>query len=130
MNPIFLAQIKNGKIAFNNEGQFNDYLLSLEGKEVEVVVRKWKKERSNNQNRYYWGVVIKLLSEYLGYTDEEMHDALKMLFLKDESRKVPTLRSTTELNTVEFEKYLENIRMWAAQMFGFYIPTPNEVEVE
>ena len=128
MNPIFLASILKGKLVFNNYEGFINYIQTLEGKSVDVVIRLPKKDRSNEQNRYYWGVVIRLLSEHLGYTDDEMHDALKMMFLKDNSRDIPTLRSTTELTTVEFEKYLEEVRMWAANMLGFYIPLPNEVD--
>ena len=128
MNPIFFATIKKGKVIFNNVQLFNNYLLSLEGKDVEVVVRKPKKERSNPQNRYYWGVVINLLCETTGYTPEEMHEALKMLFLKDNTRKIPTLRSTTELTTIEFEDFLEGVRVWAASELNCIIPLPNEVD--
>ena len=128
MNPIFFATIKKGKVIFNNVQLFNNYLLSLEGKDVEVVVRKPKKERSNPQNRYYWGVVINLLCETTGYTPEEMHEALKMLFLKDNTRKLPTLRSTTELTTIEFEDFLEGVRVWAASELNCIIPLPNEVD--
>ena len=35
MNPIFFATIKKGKVIFNNVQLFNNYLLSLEGKDVE-----------------------------------------------------------------------------------------------
>ena len=128
MNPIFLASVIKGKLVYNNPEGLENYLQSLNDKSVDVLIRLPKKDRSHEQNRYYWGVIIRLLSEHLGYSDDEMHDALKMLFLKDESRKIPTLRSTTELSTTEFEKYLEEIRMWAAQLLGFYIPLPNEVD--
>jgi len=130
MDPIFLASIKNGELVFNNLRKFEDYLIPFEDKEVEVIVRKLKKERSNEQNRYYWGVVIKLLSEHIGYIDEEMHEALKLKFLRDDSRKIPTLRSTTDLTTIEFEEYLEKIRIWAAQELNCYIPLPNEVDFQ
>lgn len=128
MNPIFRATIQKGKVIFDCVGLFNDYLTLLEGKEVDVIVRKHKKNRSNNQNAYYWGVCIKILSEELGYTDDEMHSALKMMFLQDNLRKIPTLKSTTSLTTVEFEEYLEKIRQWAAQELSCIIPLPNEVD--
>ena len=129
MNPIFCAVIKSGKVIFNNVKLFNDYISTFEGKDVEVIVRKFKKERSNQQNKYYWGVVISLLCETTGYFDEEMHDALKMMFLRDDTRKIPTLRSTANLTTVEFEEYLEKIRIWAVQELNCIIPLPNEVEL-
>jgi len=128
MTPIFRATIQKGKVVFDRLGLFNDYLTLLEGKEVDVIVKKHRKIRSNNQNAFYWGVCIKILSEELGYTEDEMHNALKMLFLQDNLRKIPTLRSTTTLSTVEFEEYIEKIRQWAAQELSCIIPLPNEVD--
>lgn len=37
-------------------------------------------------------------------------------------------RSTTELSTIEFEKYLEDIRRWASMKLSCYIPLPNEYD--
>ena len=129
MNPIFTAKIQRGKVVFDNVDLLNGYLISLEGKEVEVIVRRRKKSRSLPQNAYYFGVCIKLLCETTGYTDDEMHIALKMMFLQDKTRKIPTLISTTSLTTVSFEEYLEKIRQWAAQELSCSIPLPNEVDI-
>jgi hypothetical protein len=101
---------------------------SLEGKEIELSIGPRVKHRSNNQNRYYHGVVIQLISEHTGYTPDETHDAMRMLFLRDDSRAVPTLRSTTDLSTVEFEEYMKNIREWASKELDVWVPEPNEVE--
>ena len=128
MNPIFLGSVQNGKLVFNNFEPFKNYLHTLEGKSVDVVIRIPKKDRSNEQNRYMWGVVYELLSETTGYTPNEIHDAMRMLFLQDNLRKIPTLRSTTELSTIEMEDYLEKIRQWAAQELSCVIPNPNQVE--
>ena len=128
MNPIFLGRIDKGKLILPLQDQFDTYLLTLEGLEVEVIVRKPKKPRSKQENRYYWGVVIKLLSEATGYNQDEMHEALRMLFLVDRSDLIPTLKSTAFLTVEEFEEYLSTIRMWASQSLNCYIPLPNEVE--
>ena len=127
MNPIFKALIKHGKVVFYNVDMFNGYLISLEGKDVDVIVKKHKKTRSLPQNAYYFGVVVKLVSEETGFTSDEAHVALKMLFLQDRTREIPTLRSTTSLSTTDFENYLEQIRVWAAQELNCVIPLPNEV---
>jgi hypothetical protein len=129
MRPIFFGKAEQGKLVLDRPDRFKEYLLTLEKKEIEVIVGIIKKPRSKKENRYYWGVVINLLSETTGYNEDEMHDALKMLFLKDETREIPTLRSTTLLTTVEFEEYLSKIRTWASQILHCYIPEPNEVEV-
>ena len=75
MSPIFEAIIQKGKVVFRNVGLFNGFLISLEGKEIEVIVRRKKKSRSLPQNAYYFGVVVKLISETTGFTDEEAHIA-------------------------------------------------------
>lgn len=129
MIPVFLASIQKGRLVFNNPDGFEKYLLRLNDKSVDVVVRLPRKDRTNPQNRYMWGVVYGLLSEYTGYTPSEIHDSMRMLFLQDNLRKIPTLRSTTELTTVEMENYLSQIKQWAAEQ-GVIIPDPNQVEVE
>ena len=129
ITPIFLGKVSNDTLQLQTPDKFRQYLYSLKGQQVEVVVRLPKKERSNPQNRYMWGVVYELLSETTGYTSNEIHDAMRMLFLQDNLRKIPTLRSTTELTTIEMETYLENIRQWAAQELNCVIPEPNQVEV-
>ncbi len=128
MNAIFLAWVRKGKLFLDNEQQFRDYLFSLNDKRTEVIVRLPRKDRSNSQNRYMWGVVYELLSETTGFTPEEIHDAMRMLFLLDRDRKIPTLKSTTSLTTVEIELYLTKIREFASRELNCYIPLPNEVE--
>jgi|TARA_Y100000034_G_scaffold106893_1_gene135944 hypothetical protein len=128
MVPVFSARVKSGKVVFDNRQLLDSYLTTLEGKYVHVTVRKRVKVRSHPQNAFYWGAVIKLLCESTEYTDEEMHAALKLLFLKDDDRMIPTLKSTSELTTAQFEEYLEKIRVWAAEELSCVIPLPNEVD--
>ena len=72
------------------------------------------------------------MSDAAGYTPDEMHDALRMEFLrinKGSNPKLPTIRSTTELSTAEMERYLDACRKLAATIYGVYIPEPNEVDL-
>lgn len=126
--PIWRGNIENGKLKLANSEMYGKYLCSLRG-EVELIVRKWKKKRTDNQNKYYWGVIIPILCESLGYFDEEMHDALKWKFLrKKEREKLPTVKSTASLSTIEFKNYIDEIVIWAASE-GIIIPEPNKVEI-
>lgn len=93
------------------------------------------KNRSNPQNRYYWGVCIALLSEHTGYTTDEIHEVLKHKFLKRVLRmlnlkqknveEVSITESTSNLDTIQFEEYLSQVRIWASQL-GCYLPEPHE----
>ncbi len=128
MNPIFRATIQKGKVVFDRVDMLNSYLIGLEGKEVEVIVSRRKKHRTNPQNSWYWACVVAIPAEHFGYTPDEMHEAFKWLFLKkDENNKPPTVRSTTSLSTVEFSEYVEKCRQFCAEE-GLYIPDPEEVD--
>lgn len=100
----------------------------LAGQEVEITIGRLRKKRSLKQNAYLWSVVNPMVAEAAGYsTPEEAHDALRMHFLlKHGDLPMPTIGSTTELTTVQFEEYCAKIRQLAAQMWGLYIPEPNE----
>jgi len=91
-----------------------------------------KKPRSNSQNSYYWGVVIDILGNELGYPPQNMHDALRLEFLSkpDDKTGLMKVASTTDLNTKQMEDYLEGIRRWASIELGIYIPNPGEVDRE
>lgn len=126
--PVFEGTVKGGKLYFDNRDSFDKYVAGLNGR-VEVTVRKWRKQRSLPQLRYYWGVIIKMLSEELGYDPQETHEAMKFLFLRVEHEGKPTtVRSTRDLTTVEFMEYFEKIQIWAATELNLVIPDPNQTE--
>ena len=133
MYPIWRGQIKDNKLKLYDKDAFNAYLSVMNGQEIDLVVRKTQKYRSYQQNKYYWGVVVELLSEATGYERQEMHEVLKGKFLARyvtiAGSEVPIVRSTTELNTVEFEKYTAEIRRWATQELDCQIPEPQEIDV-
>lgn len=130
MNPLFYGKIENGKLILDNQEGFNGHLISLSGKPVVVSVKRNSpiKNRTVKENAYYWGVVVKLIGEHLGYLPNEVHDALKWKFLRREGLKLDRLLSTAVLDTIDFEEYLSNIRQWAGQDLEMIIPLPNEVE--
>lgn len=107
--------------------------------EVEVVVSRRGRPRTNKQNRWYWGVVVKMIAEYAHEDPEKIHEFLKGEFciqdivvikLKDGSeatRKIPM--STTKLLTTGFNKYKEDIQSWAREFLGLIIPDPEQVDL-
>lgn len=134
--PKFHGVIKDGKFSPKDPKSFINHANALEGLQVTVVMTKYKpySQRSNEQNRYYHGVVVKLLSEEIGYTSDEMHEAIKYKFL-GEHRKIKKTEivvpiSTADLNTVDFESFLSEVRSWASSELSVFIPLPNEVPFE
>lgn len=132
MTKKHFGTVSQGKFKPADPVAFKLDFCRHEGKQVYVTIDKQTKKRSNNQNSYYWGVVIELLREAAGYTPNEMHDALRMEFLRTNKGncQLPTIRSTTELTTGEMENYLEACRQLGAKTYGLYIPTPSEVVYE
>ena len=117
----------NGRLIFDDPVAFARVRGALRGRDVQVLVEPKRKPRSLAENNYYWGVVIPIISEWSGFTPEETHLALKEHFLSEFDRQhgLMRMKSTADLSAVEFEKYMSNIRMWAADQ-GQFIPLPNE----
>lgn len=115
------------------------------GKRVEVTVKRARKSRSTQQNRYYWGVVIPLIIQGINDANGEMifsaaspddvqqvHSYLKSLFIparevadaRGEAMQLPP--STKSLTTTEMMEYTEQVRRWAGEFLFITIPEPGE----
>lgn len=108
-----------------------NYLQTREGKAVAVKFSRPMSTRSKSANAYYWGVCLTLIAESTGHTTEEVHQAVKELFLPRRfvrlgHNEIEVAKSTTELMTDEFEKYLTQLRAWAETELNITIPLPNE----
>lgn len=128
MIPIFTGSVDNGGLKFDRRSSVDEYIGTLIGQRVEVIIRKPKTSRSTLQNSYYFGVVVEILAKELGYDKDEIHEILKYKFLQSNAMGMPYVKSTTKLSTGEFEDYLEKIRRWAAEFLNINIPLPNECE--
>ncbi len=141
MTPTILAKIKDYKFEFENDYNtklFRSQLHILNGQDINIVIDKRRKSRSNNANKYYWGVVIATICREVGYKDNEVnqvHEELKERFLssyittrlgKKSRRKIT--KSTSDLNTSQFENYMSSVRAWASSELNIFIPEPNQYE--
>lgn len=122
-----IANLTNHQLTERFISEVERYLMTMKDGPVRVQISRYKRTRSSQANRYYWGVVIRLIAEYTGYTDDEVHAMLKMMFLRKRADGMPeTVMSTSKLPTDKFEEYLETIRRWAAVDLGVFIPDPNQ----
>lgn len=141
MTPKFTISVFSGQLIKSEFTAVSDYCATLYDGFYCLSIKSAKEEeiRSNRQNRYLWGVPYKLLSEHLGYTIEEIHDICKYKFLsrpeiihniiKHRDEEIVITKSTTILNTADFERYTSSIRQWASEL-GVFVPEPNEVSYE
>jgi len=129
MTPVFCGKVQKGVLQVDI--RFYSWLSTLEGLDVEIVVRKKRSKRSDPQNRYYWGVVVAMIADHCGYTSEELHEALKEKFLganeRDEHGLIK-IGSTAALSKDEFAQYVNKVVQFAAMSLGVYIPDPSMVE--
>jgi hypothetical protein len=135
MIPIIKGNVENGKLKILDIDKYNGYLMTLSGP-VDIRISKERKPRSLNQNNYYFGVLVKMISDHTGHSEYETHEILKVMFLPErielQTKKgieYKTIgKSTTTLSTGQMEEYNTKIREWASINLGLYIPLPNEVE--
>lgn len=131
------TSVTNGKL-IRNRNLILDAINSYEGKELLITFEKPKKQRSNNQNAYYFGVILSILQNCIKeswgevWSKEKAHDFCKLQFnfiervneSTGEVVKVP--KSTTENTTTAQEEYHAEIRNFIKEWFNVDVPLPNE----
>ena len=127
--PTFEGEVHGGQLKVANPDRLRKWLSGLEGSKVSITIKKFTRRRSVSQNAYYWGIIIEILRDHIGYDPDQMHEALKWKFLQIRHSKLPSVRSTASMSTVEFSTYIDDIKMWAASELEIMIPDPNQVEI-
>ena len=116
---------------------FVEWLAAPGRESVTIIASDTKPKRSSPANRYYWGVVVELI--YLALKEsgwevnrEGTHELLRVRFLSEDKpigndgEFVTRVKSTTELDSVEFGTYIERCKQFAAEYLNTVIPEPNE----
>jgi len=94
--------------------------------------------RTDAQRKYYFGTIVKALSEQTGYAAKTMHECLKMMFIRVHSTGLQTIGlhaerdengrykvgSTTDFSTIDQEQYNDCIRDWTFANMKLIIPMP------
>jgi hypothetical protein len=129
--PVFRGHVNTrGKLIFDDRAGVLEHVRSFGGQAVDVVIKKHRAQRTSQANRYYFGVVVKMLAEFCGYENDEMHETLAMRFLRIEDCPVtgaPRRARTPDQNTKEFSEYVDACVRFAAEL-GVVIPEASKVE--
>lgn len=144
--PKFIAYAKGGRLEILKKDEFARYMAALDGKELEVTAKPRAKDRSRQEEKYYHAVVVRMVADAMGTTDQEAHEFLKKLFLTEEETTSKGIRfertlSTTELSDSAYREFWGKCVQWAAlptlpgglnQSSGLelYIPFPNEADYD
>ena len=137
MNYEIISEVKNGSLT-RNRNLIKDAIATFEGKQIVIKIEKFKKKRSTQQNRFYYGVIIPIVQNCLkeaGHimTSESTHDLIKLKFLKEAlfvnettGEVIERIKSTTELSTSQFIDLLAEINNFTFEYFGVTLPSPND----
>jgi hypothetical protein len=124
--------IKNKQFIPDDPAAFTDkFNRYKDGERCIIDVKKIKATRSILLNNYYWGVIIKYISDETGQDQNDVHEILKQMFLEPKIVKFGGVNhtipaSTASLDNEYFIIYANEIRDWASQFLNLYIPEPNE----
>lgn len=100
-----------------NPQMFKQFLAKNSNKRAVLKVKKWYKLRTYKENRYmHW--LFGFIGNELGYSTEDIKGWYKIHF------KVP---HTSELDTINCEAFLEEVRRHCQEFHGIRCPAPNEV---
>ncbi len=119
---IYEKTANKKKLRLNAERYFQHFLNTKTnvGDRVTVKVTNQKPKRTTQQNRYYWGVYLPLISEKTGEDDlDRLHELFKGMFLTKTiaevlGKKVRITKSTTDLTVSEFCEYVLNIEAFTS----------------
>jgi hypothetical protein len=137
MNYEIRSEVKNGTLT-RNVNLIKDAIQTFEGRQIIIKIEKFKKKRSTQQNRFYYGVIIPIVQNCLkeaGHvmTNESTHDLIKLKFLKETlfvnettGEVIERIKSTTELSTSQFMDLLAEINNFTFEYFGVSLPSPND----
>lgn len=133
----YIGIIKDGKLYISSPRRAQmdlDTAKIKDGRLVEIELRPLPR-RSDNQNKYYWSVVVAMVQEALQDLGHEVNSDQTHDFLKSKFNAKPVCNAdgeligeigetTTRLNKSGFMDYLANIQRWAAEWLSITIPDP------
>ena len=140
MNKIEIITSISNNIFKRNRNLVLNAIKYFNGKDVVITFSKPKKSRSNNQNRFYWGVVLPLVQNGLLYATGELRSVdnihykillplfapLNEIVNKDTGECISERLTSSEMTTTQFMEYIMEVQKWSAEFLSIDIPNPNE----
>jgi nitrite reductase/ring-hydroxylating ferredoxin subunit len=136
----FVFPVINGKVT--NAQLIVEEIKKHDGKTIQITVEEFNPQRSGQQNKYYWAVVIDAIWKWFkecGHPQsrEDIHEYLwlkvcnwsKVMFDPDTGEYMEIRKSSTKASTKQWEENMEIIKQWASEK-GIFIPDPMPKEYE
>ena len=136
---LFISNVKDGQLQMNVRKQIAEKLPYFNDKRVKIIIEKLHGKRSNPQNAFLHLILTIFSNELIDLTGDERLDMetvkgmCKIKYLSenliDEETgevKATYVRKTSQLNKEEMGEFIENVKRYAMDMFGIYLPDVNE----
>jgi hypothetical protein len=114
-----------GKLLIQDFPAWEHAIQEFHRADVTVTVRRLSARRSEKQNRFYFGKLIRPIAQHTGSDPQQIHQAMKFRFLPQhvalEEGNGELLEglvyggTTTTLSPKEFADYCDRIRLWALE---------------
>ena len=137
--PIFTGEVKDGKVMFYDKSNYQLFIDTLDGQQVDVVIVKHRERRTDQQNKalhLYFTQVAEALND-AGLTLEKVVKNFKMehewsgatvkeLLWREAQKYAVNKHSTTELDKFEeIEKVYDIVNRFLASIGVESIPFPS-----
>jgi hypothetical protein len=124
--------VKDGAIRLDSKALLKAALTHWAGR-IRLTIEPELQTRRQRANRYYWGVVLKLMAEESGHTAADLHEIMKLrhnfkLTADPQGEEVKIPKSTATLKILEFSEYLEAVMLDGAEWLGITFPEPTKAE--
>lgn len=136
---LFISNVEGGNLQMNVRRKIAENLPYFNGKRVKITIEKLHGKRSIPQNKYLHLILTIFSNELIDLTGDKALDLeavksmVKMKFLKvdiydEETGEVrgSYVKRTSSLNKEEMGEFIEDIKRYAMDMFGIYLPDSNE----
>jgi hypothetical protein len=133
-----ITKVENGNLN-RNRNLIKKAIESFEGKEIVLKIERVKKQRTEDQNSFYWGVIVQLtkqaILEYWGevWSKEQIHTyylinlpTYREVVNKKTGEVKEVLKSSSQMTTIEMSNWWERIGKYMAENFDTVLPEPNK----
>lgn len=113
------------------DGEVTLSLPELEGERVLITVDRVPKRRSLKANRFYFGALVRAISDYTGMVAGEVHEIFKLKFNPREvpdplTGEIKTIGgSTRSMSPQEFEEHIFKVQE-VAERLGIKVLAPDK----
>ena len=141
---IFADVSETGTLTDFKKKEIGVAINQFSGKRIIFTVERKYNKRSNDQSRFFHGVILPILSEALieaGYNEAKSmewtkdfvkyHCLIKEYVNNKTGEITKSIGKTSELTTTEFMELIATVQQWAMENLNCYLPDPNEqIEIQ